>query len=550
MSEASLSGLVALLAADQQRRWQGGERVPAETYLENHPGLRKDAEKAVELIYREFLLREERGEAPGPEEYVHRFPAYAGRLRQQVELHRALKSEPTCFPAGEATAAPGARERPARAADRPDVPGYQVLEELGRGGMGVVYKAWQSRLNRVVALKMILHGDWARPDERARFQTEAEAIARLQHPHVVQVHEVNEHDGRPFLVLEFAAGGGLDRKLAGTPLPARPAARLMEKLARAVHHAHRQGIIHRDLKPANVLLLPPDETSGPLDTPKITDFGLAKLLRGGVGGQTPPGAVLGTPSYVAPEQASGNAHAVGPPADIYSLGAILYEALTGRPPFRSARAVETLQQVLTEEPVPPRRLVPQVSRDLETVCLKCLHKDPGKRYGTALDLADDLRRFLDGVPVRARPVAAWERAAKWARRRPAAAALVAVLAAAALSLSAGGWLYSTSLQAAARREATLRQSSEENFRLALTSIDRMLAELGPAERHGTPQTEPARAKLLREALHFLEQFVTERGDDPAVRAEVDRARSRLGDILAVLERQDEAERHCGGCAGR
>jgi WD40 repeat protein/Flp pilus assembly protein TadD len=306
------------------------------------------------------------------------------------------------------------------------VPGYEILEELGRGGMGVVYKARQIRLGRLAALKMILAGGHASPEALARFRVEAEAIARLQHPGIVQIYEVGEREGYPFLSLEFVEGGNLDRKVNGTPQPARQAAALVETLARAVQAAHQKGIVHRDLKPANVLLT----AEG---APKITDFGLAKQLDG-ERGQTQSGAILGTPSYMAPEQASGKSKAIGPAADVYALGAILYELLTGRPPFKAESTLETLEQVLQQEPVPPSRLQPKTPRDLETICLKCLQKEPRKRYPAAADLAEELGRFLRGEPIQARPVGMAERLWRWCRRNPALASASAL---AALALLAG-----------------------------------------------------------------------------------------------------------------
>jgi len=255
--------------------------------------------------------------------------------------------------------------------------------------MGVVYKARHLRLNRVVALKMILSGAHAGATHLARFQTEAQAVARLQHPNIVQVHEVGEHDGKPFFSLEFCEGGSLDRKLAGHPLPPQQAAQLVETLARGMHAAHQANVIHRDLKPANVLLA----ADG---TPKITDFGLAKKLD--EAGQTQTGEIMGTPSYMAPEQAQGKRD-VGPAADIYALGAILYELLTGRPPFRAATHMDTLLQVVSDDPAPPRQLNPGVPRDLEAVCLNCLEKDPRRRYLDAAALAADLASFQAGEPV-------------------------------------------------------------------------------------------------------------------------------------------------------
>jgi hypothetical protein len=299
------------------------------------------------------------------------------------------------------------------------VPGYQLLGELGRGGMGVVYKAVQLRLNRTVALKMILAGSHAGAAELARFRTEGEAIARLQHPNIVQVYEVGQHEGKPFFSLEFCGGGTLERKFAGQALPPREAAALVEALAGAVQHAHEHHIVHRDLKPANVLLTEDG-------TPKITDFGLAKLVDA-AGSQTCTGAVMGTPSYMAPEQADGKGRPVGPAADVYALGVILYELLTGQPPFRAPTALDVLFQIVAEEPPPPRELRPEIGRDLEAVCLKCLEKEPARRYASARELADDLRRFRDGEPVQARPLGPAGRLARWAQQRPALAGTLCAL---------------------------------------------------------------------------------------------------------------------------
>jgi serine/threonine-protein kinase len=260
--------------------------------------------------------------------------------------------------------------------------------------MGVVYKARQVGLNRLVALKRIRSGSHATAAERERFKAEAEAVARLRHPNIVQVYEVGEHQGQPYLSLEWVDGGSLAQKTAAGPLPARDAAELVAQTARAVHDAHRHDVIHRDLKPANVLLA----ADG---TPKVTDFGLAKLLDV-VTGRTEPGAILGTPSYMAPEQAEGKNRDTGPAADVYGLGAILYECLTGRPPFQGKTGVETLEQVCTQDPRPPRLVRPGLPRDLETICLKCLRKEPEQRYLSAGELADDLDRHLGGEPILAR----------------------------------------------------------------------------------------------------------------------------------------------------
>ena len=306
------------------------------------------------------------------------------------------------------------------------IPGYEILGELGRGGMGVVYKARQLALKRVVALMMVLDGAHAGAARLARFRAEAEAVAKLQHPNIVQVYEVGEVGGRPYFSLEFVEGGSLDRKVKGTTLPPREAAALVEKMARAMHVVHQQGIVHRDLKPANVLLT----ADG---TPKITDFGLAKDL-GSASGQTASGAVMGTPSYMAPEQAGGKAEEIGPLSDVYALGAILYELLVGRPPYKGATVMETLLQVTRDEPVAPSLLVAKVPAELETICLKCLEKAPRKRYESAEHLAMELRRYLNGEPILARPITAWQRGVKWSWRNPAVAGL---LLAVMLTLTSG-----------------------------------------------------------------------------------------------------------------
>jgi serine/threonine protein kinase len=305
-------------------------------------------------------------------------------------------------------------------ADAPAVPGYEILAELGRGGMGVVYKARQVSLRRLVALKLIRDGALAGPQQRARFRIEAEVAARMRHPNIVHIYEVGEHQGRPYFAMELVEGGSLHQHLAGRRLPAPQAAALVRALALAVQHAHAQQIIHRDLKPANILMEsriedPPGEISASLN-PKIADFGLAKRLDSDSTAWTHDGAVLGTAGYMAPEQAAGRVREVGPACDVYALGAILYECLTGRPPVVADTWEEALRQVLHYEPTPPARLNADVPRDLETVCLKCLEKEPERRYASAEELADELGRFLEAKPVAAVPLGARERLARLAGR--------------------------------------------------------------------------------------------------------------------------------------
>jgi hypothetical protein len=326
----------------------------------------------------------------------------------------------------------------------PTIAGYEILGHIGHGGMGVVYRAKHLANNRLVALKMVSSGAHASQSEKARFRTETESARRIRHPHVVEVCEVGEHGGLPFVAFEFMDRGSLADALGGSQMPPRYAAELVELLARGVHAAHEQGVLHRDIKPGNVMLTtPPTDDSLPvvvqlLGLPKITDFGLAKRMDG-EGALTRTGAVMGTPSYMAPEQAEGRIKHSGPAVDVHALGAILYEALTGRPPFKGATMMETLDQVRTLEPVSPAQMVPGIPRDLSTICLKALAKDPVRRYPSAEAMADDLHRFLAGETITARPMGAVERGARWMRKRavPLAGAAVVFLA---LAVAAGAVL--------------------------------------------------------------------------------------------------------------
>jgi serine/threonine protein kinase len=378
-----------------------------------------------------------------PEDVCRSCPELLPEIRQRWRQMCRIEAElDALFPT---PPDPGTNTQPLlhEGATLPRIPGYEVESVLGCGGMGVVFRARHLRLNRIVALKMAIAGAYASPLERGRFQREAEAVAGLRHPNVVQIHDVGDSDGRPYFTMEFVEGGSLAEKLLGTPLPARQAAELLATLAGGVQAAHQSGIVHRDLKPANVLLT----ADG---SPKITDFGLARRLEGEAG-LTRAGTAVGTPSYMAPEQARGKTDSVGPAADIYALGAILYELLSGRPPFRAETAAETVLQVISQDPVPPSRLNAKVPRDLETICLKCLHKEPRLRYDTAAALGEDIDRFLRGEAITARPEGRLAHIGKWVRRHPTHSSLFAASLLLAVTLIGGSvWL---ALQRADRRHA-------------------------------------------------------------------------------------------------
>ena len=405
-----------------------------------------------------------------PEDVCADDPELLSEVRNRLDQIRRVQGQiDEIFPS------PGATKHDRQASSRawdilPPLEGHDVEGVLGRGGMGVVYRARHRALNRPVAVKMLLAGAYAGPQELGRFQREAEAVGGLRHPNIVQVYDAGDIEGRPFFTMELVEGGSLARQLGGTPQPAKRAAELVATLAGAVQFAHRSGIIHRDLKPANILVT----ADGTL---KITDFGLARAIDG-EDRFTLPGARVGTPRYMAPEQALGKVSAIGPAVDIYALGAILYELLTGRPPFVGESPSETERRVIADEPVPPSRLNANLPRDLETICLKCLQKNPTRRYASAQDLADDLHRFLDGKPVLARPVGVVERMAKWARRRPALATLTTGLF---LSLAAasgtGLWLH----QHESVRKVE-KASRQRDARRAIETVIDQAYKSGKAER--------------------------------------------------------------------
>jgi serine/threonine-protein kinase len=457
------------------------------------------------------------------------------RVRAEVEGMFPREPSPTASVPG-----PPLAEGPAL----PAIPGYAVEAILGRGGMGVVFRARHLRLNRLIALKMVLDGGHAGADERERFRREAEAVAALRHPNVVQVHDVGDADGRPYFTMELMEGGSLAHKLAGAPQPARQAAALLLALAEAMQAAHEAGIVHRDLKPANVLLT----ADG---TPKVADFGLARRLDDER--LTLSGAVVGTPSYMAPEQARGKKELIGPVTDVYALGAVLYECLTGRPPFRAETAAATLLQVVADEPIAPRLLNPEVPRDLETVCLQCLYKEPERRYASAAALAEDLRCYLQDKAIAARPEGRLERLARGARRRPALVVGVAAGVLLAAALVGGGLWVSTERAANERAKEELARLDQERREQDQARRERRLAERMDAIHlnraavvGGRYDMRHNREQANREyAAAFSEAGFGQVGDDPAAAAARVESSAVRDELVAALD--DWAV--CAGKAG-
>jgi tetratricopeptide (TPR) repeat protein len=433
---------------------------------------------------------------------------------------------------------------------------FLVRQELGRGSFGIVYLAHDPRLRREVALK-VPRGEVLMSSElRARFRNEAMAAAGLDHPNIVPVYEAGEAGPICFIASAYCPGITLAAwlRLRDRPVPPRSAAGLVATLAEAVAHAHRRGVLHRDLKPSNVLLERQSAAAGDWHgdepgrdlVPRVTDFGLAKLLADGPAADatlnpTQHGVLVGTPSYMAPEQAEGRPGAVGPAADVYSLGVILYEVLTGRPPFQGDSVLDTLVLVRTQDPLPPSKLSPRVPRDLETICLKCLHKLPAARYGTAEELAADLRRYLAAEPIRARPTPALERAVKWVRRHPAVTTLAGAASFTALALAVVIVTATVRLKHERDLAEKRRLEAVANLQKAREAVDRMLTRVSQERLRGIPQVEPVQRALLEDALEFYRGFARDAHDDPEILVEASRAYRRLGSTYESFGRQKEAE---------
>lgn len=567
--------------AQQREQWLKGYRVRPEDLTANICDEQTRRNVLLELIHNEVILREESGELPTLAEYQQRYPEHSEDLRIQWTLDLTMMGEAEDL---HSPVSAGVRR----------IGRYELREVLGRGGMGIVYKAWDPELNRWVAVKRIRSGIDASEEEKSRLRLEAEAIGRIPHEQIVRVFDTGAIADLPWFAMEFCDSGSLTTLLSNVPLPAREAAALMAKLADGLSVSHQHQVVHRDLKPSNILLsgrvsqlrqgVDAADLRNQLPTlvPKISDFGLARLTDR-TSDRTQTGAAVGTPAYMSPELAKGQREEIGPATDIYSLGAILYECLTGRPAFRADSTQETIRQVIEEDPAPPMQLNRSVPRDLNNITLKCLEKNPSARYYSAAELRDDLQRFLDGKPVQARPVSSLVQIWKWSKRHPASAASLTIAATALLVIIAGRENYlrqvqesrDDALKAQAKAEQ-LRAQADENARLAeqnavlarssaqqaeelrveaerqlvraernsewaMEAVDSLLQKISDQSLNSIPGLVLVRQQILEEALKQCARFLEDRGPgDKAARYARALALQRAGRIHRQLAKRDEA----------
>jgi thiol-disulfide isomerase/thioredoxin/tRNA A-37 threonylcarbamoyl transferase component Bud32 len=525
--------------------------------MSTEPTLTLPPDRALQDLVVSYQKDQAAGLAPNFREFLARHPELAAQLRALLaaEPTPVLQQPGLSWTAAESPTRSLA-ETPLPAAEAPTLSpptptceversvgrafgDYELLQEVARGGMGVVFKARQKSLNRIVALKMILAGRLASPEQVRRFRVEAEEAGALDHPNIVPIYQVGEVDGQHFFTMKLIEGGSLSRSLERIRNSPREAARLVITVARAVNYAHRHGILHRDLKPGNILL----DTEG---QPHVTDFGLAKHLEG-EGTTTQSGVIVGTPSYMPPEQAAGRKN-LTVATDVYALGAILYELLTGRPPFKAESALDVLCQVVECEPAPPHSLNLHVDRDLETICLTCLNKEPQRRYPSAEALAQDLERYLAGEPIRARPVGTVERTIKWVRRRPAGAGLIAVSVLAVTALLVGGWWSSARQHRALEDAQAQRQLVIDSFKKRLDTVDDFVIRLDGrlANLRGL---ENVRMEFLQELLRLSQSLLEEQKQEPTARFQTSRLQRRIGDLARDSSRPEDAEPAYGAAHG-
>jgi eukaryotic-like serine/threonine-protein kinase len=525
----------------------------------------QDRERRLFEILAAYFEAAEAGEVPDRSEWLARYPDLAKEIVKFLEdQDRLLKLTEPLRPVAEQEESEGSARDPAgesgaltaglRSEGSPPteptsgavayaagtkvryIGDYELLGEIARGGMGVVFRARQRSLNRPVALKMLLAGSLVSNEDEQRFRQEAEAAANLDHPNIVPIFEVGRHDGHSYFSMKLVDGGSLAQRLPDVSTDQKAAARLMALVARAVHHAHQRGVLHRDLKPSNILLSGgPDTPAGQLD-PHVTDFGLAKRVDGDPG-LTQSGAILGTPSYMAPEQAIGKKGTVTVATDVYGLGAVVYAMLSGRPPFQGDSVLETLAQVKDRALDPPSSRGRRVDRDLETICLKCLEKEPGRRYRSAEAVAEDLERWMAGVPILARPAGRAERAWRWCRRNPLVAALTAAVAV-SLTVTLAGLIVSN--RVIARKQAEVEAQRDE----ARQAVDDMYSNVAEQWLAQQAALEPMQHKFLQKAVDYYQKFASEANTDPAIRFKSAVAHRRVGAIQEKLGNSVEARDAC------
>ena len=533
--------LVEILRDDQRQRWGTRQGVDVRTYLRWFPVLTQGSEPVFELLYHEWLVREYNGETPDLDDFLKGFPEFAERLRLQLAVHRVLNCDGLEWEdenadddeadASTSVEIPGSRQTDENIDRLPSLPGYEILDELGRGGMGVVYRAMQLKPRRPVALKMILAGRFASEQMRLRFQNEAESVAALSHPNIVPILELGRHKWIHYFSMALIEGGTLAERLESFRADSRAAAKMLVEVCSAVSHAHQRGVLHRDLKPSNILL---DENGRPY----VTDFGLAKREQA-PGELTQTGLVIGSPGYMSPEQAAGDAKKFTTATDVYGLGAIFYALLTGRPPFEGGSAGETLYHLRNRAPVSPSQLNPKVPAPLEVICLKCLEKDPARRYSSADLLAADLKCWLEGKPIKARPVPAWVHAWLWAKRSPALALMTLTLSCTLLAgfmISGALWYRAESslrdARAAEAKERRVRLEAQTRFSVAINAIRDYYAGVRDSVWLTEPGDNGGRLRLLTLARTYYQKLQASLAGDttPLARAQLAAAYVELATV--------------------
>ena len=529
----------------RQKCWRRGQRIFVSDVLSQAPWLSENSDAMLDLIYGEVLLREDAGERPVEAEYLHQFPSLAEQIRRQFQVHRALMldlqidREIETADYGQTVSMhsrPLAREASSlsdltRTTPFPQIPDFQILGVAGRGGNGTAYRALDQKLNRIVAIKLMDHGHSLDSTRATQLRREAEASAALQHPNIVPVYQVSELSGAPFIVMEFIHGGSLAERLQKGPLPVREAVELARQVADAIASAHEKSLVHRDLKPGNILL---DHDK----TPRVCDFGLARRLNTDETLHL-TGDIVGTPAYMPPEQARGE-H-VDVRADVYALGAVLYETLTGRPPFQAATPWEILHQVPTTDVVPLRQLNPGLPRDLETICAKCLEKNAGKRYLSAKEVQEELTRFQRGEPIQARPIGRPARFLKCIRRNPLIAAMVSTAAVALIAVASIAMISERRVSESLLTTQQSLTAAETQRDVALKAMNHLVHRVHDDLTKRQASVE-ARREVLESAIAGLKNIMEVAGDREDTRMTLAVAYTRYAYILSQQGQNERAEK--------